>query len=158
MAFPLALRYTFPMAHVALHTHFVFSTKHREPTIVPQWWPRLYEYIGGIVRNSNCRLIAAGGAADHIHLLIGMHQSVAPADLMRLVKCNSSGWVHDELKCPCEWQNSYGAFAVSKSGLDSVIDYVNTQEEHHRGMTFEEEYLAFLKKHGVEHDPKYVFE
>ena len=77
---------------------------------------------------------------------------------MRLVKCNSSGWVHDELKCPFEWQNFYGAFAVSKSGLDSVVDYINTQEEHHRGMTFEEEYLAFLQKHVVEHDPKYVFE
>jgi putative transposase len=146
------------MAHICLHTHFVFSTKDREPQIKPEWQERLYAYIGGIVRVKKCRLIAAGGMEDHVHLLVGMHQSVAPADLVRDVKASSSGWVHDELKEPFEWQTKYGAFAVSKSGLDAVVQYINTQAEHHKRMTFQEEYLEFLKRHGIEYDPRYVFE
>ncbi len=146
------------MAHISLHTHFVFSTKERAPQITEQWRERLYAYIGGIVRNADCRLIDAGGMSDHIHLLIGMHQSIAPADLMRLVKSNSSGWVHEDIKAPFEWQKKYGAFSVSKSGLDAVIHYINTQEEHHRTMTFQEEYLELLKRHEIDYDPRYVFE
>jgi putative transposase len=119
---------------------------------------RLYSYIGGIVREKKCRLIAAGGINDHVHLLVGMHQSIAPAELVRDVKANSSGWVHDELKAPFEWQAKYGAFAVSKSGLEGVVEYISTQAEHHKRRTFQEEYLEFLKRHGIEYDPRYVFE
>jgi putative transposase len=146
------------MAHICLHTHLVFSTKDRIPQIQVEWQQRLYEYIGGIVRAQKCRLIAAGGISDHVHLLVGMHQTVAPADLVRLVKSNSSGWVHDEFKAPFAWQVKYGAFAVSKSGLEAVVQYINTQEEHHKHMTFKEEYLGFLERHEIEYDPRYVFE
>jgi len=146
------------MAHISLHSHFVFSTKHREPLIAHEWQQRLYEFIGGIARNKKCRLIAAGGMSDHVHLLIGMHQSIAPADLMRVIKSNSSVWVHEELKQVLDWQNSYGAFSVSKSGLDDVINYINSQDEHHRTMSFKDEYLAFLKKHEIDFDPRYVFD
>jgi putative transposase len=146
------------MAHVCLHNHFVFSTKDREPQIAKEWQARLYAYIGGIARANRCHLVAAGGIGDHVHLLIGMHQSIAPSDLVRDIKANSSGWVHEELGAPFAWQVKYGAFAVSKSGVAAVTEYINRQEEHHRTMTFQEEYLGLLKRHEIEFDPRYVFE
>jgi putative transposase len=146
------------MAHISLHNHFVFSTKDRKPRIANDWQSRLYAYIGGIVREKKCHLVAAGGINDHVHLLIGMHQTIAPSDLIRDIKSNSSGWVHEELGIPFAWQVKYGAFAVSKSNVNAVAEYINTQEKHHRTMSFQEEYLEFLKRHEIDFDPRYVFE
>jgi putative transposase len=144
---------------VCLHAHLVFSTKNREPLIDKAWQQRLYDYTGGIARNLRCVLLAAGGMPDHVHYLVGMHQSVAPADLLAKIKANSTTWVKDNTGCHSfSWQEGYGAYAVSKSNIDSVKHYIETQAEHHQNMSFKDEFLAFLTKHEVAFDPRYVFE
>ncbi len=105
-----------PQSFASLHCHLVFSTKHREPRITAAIQPRLFEYIGGILRNHSSPLVAAGGMPDHVHLLVSLGRTLAVADAVRLIKSNFSGWVRDELSLrDFEWQNGYGAFAVSYS-------------------------------------------
>ena len=100
------------------------------------------------------------GMADHVHMLAVLPATLAVADAMRLVKTNSSRWVHE--KWPQHrrfgWQRGYSAFTVSESNRNSVIRYIANQEEHHRKTTFEEELIALLEKHGIEYDPRYVWD
>jgi REP element-mobilizing transposase RayT len=149
-----------PQSYVSLHCHLVFSTKNREPLIRTDWAPRLYQYIGGIVRGQGGCLIAAGGMADHVHLLASLGKTNAVADLVRDVKSNSSRWVHETLANlrGFAWQTGYGAFAVSYSKIDEVKRYIAGQEEHHRVRSFKEEFVAFLERHGIEYDERYVWE
>jgi putative transposase len=122
-----------PQSFASLHCHIVFSTKQRQPRVAPDVQPRLFEYMGGILRNYSSRLIAAGGMPDHVHLLASLGRTMAVADAVRLIKTNSSGWMHDELALPdFQWQSGYGAFAVSYSQLDQVKSYLANQEQHHR--------------------------
>src|SRR4051812_45462618 len=121
-----------PQSLVCLPIHFVFSTKGREPLIREEWAARLYDYIGGIARAEKCLLLAAGGMPDHVHLLISLGRTIALADLMRLVKANSSKWIHETFPGqPFAWQNGYGAFAVGHDRVDVVRTYIARQAEHH---------------------------
>jgi len=148
-----------PQSFASLHCHIVFSTKHRRPQIAPDLQPRLFEYIGGILRNHSSRLIAAGGMPDHVHLLASLGRTLAVADAVRVVKSNSSGWLHDELALPdFQWQSGYGAFAVSYSQLDQVKSYLASQEQHHRRVTFQDEFLELLRRHALEWDERYVWD
>ncbi|MDZ4659513.1 MAG: IS200/IS605 family transposase [Bythopirellula sp.] len=148
-----------PQSFGSLHCHIVFSTKHRQPLITPEIQQRLYEYIGGILRNHSSSLIAAGGMPDHIHLLASMGRTVAVADLVRVVKSNSSGWVHGELALPdFHWQDGYGAFSVSYSNIETIKTYLANQAEHHRRRTFQEEFLELLKRHELQWDERYIWD
>lgn len=148
-----------PQSFAALHCHIVFSTKHRQPRITPDVQPRLFEYIGGIFRNHSSRLIAAGGMPDHVHLLASLGRTVAVADAVRLIKSNSSGWIHDELAlADFGWQDGYGAFAVSHSQIDQVKTYLANQEQHHRRITFQEEFLELLRRHDLQWDERYIWD
>lgn len=148
-----------PQSFGSLHCHFVFSTKQRRPTLGDEWRPRLYEYIGGILRSqSNC-LVAAGGTPDHIHLLVSLCRTLAIADVVRLIKANSSAWIHDTLELSeFQWQNGYGAFAVSYSNLETVKRYLANQRRHHSRMSFQEEFLELLKRHDIESDERYIWD
>ena len=121
--------------------------------------PRLYQYMGGILQDEDCRLLAAGGVSDHVHLLADLGRQTCVAELMRLVKCNSSKWVHETFpgRRDFAWQNGYGAFSVSMSNIQDVKAYIEGQVEHHRTQSFQEEFLAFLQRHQVAYDPRYVF-
>jgi REP element-mobilizing transposase RayT len=145
--------------YAALFTHFVFSTKDRAPHIKPEFRDRLYSYAGGIAKAEKCILIAAGGMPDHIHLLIQRHPGASEVELMRLIKTNSSAWVHEifPLSRDFMWQRGYGAFSVSKSNVDAVREYIERQEEHHKHQSFQDEFIALLERHGVEYDAKYVW-
>ncbi|MCU0704403.1 MAG: IS200/IS605 family transposase [Fimbriiglobus sp.] len=147
-----------PQSLTRLLFHLVFSTKHREPIIQDVWRPDLHSYIGGIVRNRRGDLIAAGGIEDHIHLLVRIPPTICPADLIRDVKSNSTLWRRNQGDAGFGWQNGYGAFTVSPTMTETVIEYINTQREHHRTVTFREEYLAFMKRYGVEYDERYVWD
>ncbi len=103
-------------------------------------------------------LLAPGGMEDHLHQLVSIHPTIAPADLVRDLKANSSRWLKDVLQRDFAWQSAYAAYSVSASGLDAVRAYINSQQEHHRRRTFEEEYIALLRKNGIEYDPRYVFD
>jgi len=120
---------------------------------------RLWPYIGGIARENKMRALAIGGTSDHVHTLLSLPATMNVAKAVQLIKGGSSKWVHDTFHehRKFAWQNGYGAFSVSASQLDRTIAYINRQEEHHRKRTFEEEFIAFLDKHGVEYDRRYVF-
>ena len=142
-----------------LLTHFIFSTKNRGGLIPSDRSERLHAYMGGIIRNVECVLLAAGGTANHVHLLVSRHPTVSESVLMREVKTNSSRWFRQT----CEtrdfaWQDGFGAFSVSKSSAEAVRQYIANQEEHHRSRSFEEEFTEFLERHGVEYDPRYVLD
>ena len=149
-----------PQSYTSLHYHLIFSTKNRLPSITPDLQPRLYEYIGGILRGANSVLLAAGGMPDHVHLLVGVNKELAIAETLRTVKAGSSRWVHDTFaeQRSFAWQAGYGAFSVSYSHLGRVKAYVARQAEHHRKRTFQEEFVLFLRRHGVEYDERYLWD
>jgi REP element-mobilizing transposase RayT len=146
-----------PNVYAALFTHLVFSTKHREPLLSPELRPRLFEYIGGICRNIECVLIAAGGVEDHVHLLVQRHPTKSESEILRIVKANSSRWLK-QFAPAFAWQKGGGAFSVGVNHLDSVRAYLAKQEEHHKSTSFQDEFLRFLKTAKVEFDPRYVME
>ncbi len=145
-----------PQSHIKLLVHCVFSTKHREPLLGDAWRPDLHSYIGGILRNRRCDLLAAGGIEDHIHLLIRMTAVLELADMIRDVKSNSSAWCHERGDRGFAWQSGYGAFSVSPTHVPAVTAYIANQREHHRAATFQEEYLDFLHRYEMEYDERYV--
>ncbi len=147
-----------PQTYVDLEYHVIFSTHEQRPFIASGIRQRLYDYIGGILKNERCVLLAAGGTEDHVHLLISTHTQMAIADLMRAVKAKSSKWIHENFpnKADFQWQAGYGAFSVSRSNREIVMKYIDSQKEHHRKISFKEELASILKKCGVQFDPKYL--
>ncbi len=147
-----------PSTHLSLHFHIVFSTKDRERWIVPSIRDRVHEYIGGTIRSINGVAHAVGGMSDHVHVFAGLRATHCLADVMREMKSESSGWIHREFRLAgFAWQDGYGAFTVSASHIESVRNYVLHQEDHHRVTTFQEEYVAMLKRGLVEYDEKYLW-
>jgi REP-associated tyrosine transposase len=136
--------------------HIVFSTKDRRRTISPELRPRLWAYATGICQKLGVEVHAIGGTADHIHLLLQVPPSLAVAKAVLTIKSNSSKWAR-ELGYKFAWQDGYGAFSVSSSIMPAVVRYVLNQEAHHKKMNFEGEFVALLKKHGLDFDAKFVF-
>ena len=149
-----------PQSYTCLHYHLVFSTKNRVPAITPEIRPRLWEYLGGIVRGHGGVAIQVGGTEDHVHLLVTLRQQPALSEFMRELKAASSGWVHDTFPDVGDfwWQAGYGAFTVSHSGIDAVKAYIADQEEHHKTRSFKDEFLALLVKHEIEFDEEYLWD
>jgi putative transposase len=148
-----------PNTYTQVHIHFVFVVKYRKALISKGWKDELYKYITGIVQNNNHKMVCINGMPDHIHLLIGLRSTQSMADLMKDVKQSSSKWINQNklTSIKFEWQEGYGAFSYSKSQLQQVINYINTQEEHHRAKSFNEEYKGILEKFGILYDEKYIF-
>jgi putative transposase len=140
--------------------HVVFSTKYRRRTIQSELQERLYEYVGGIIRSKKGHLIEIGGVEDHLHLLVNLSPTISVSDAIRDIKANASKWVNDlpTYRSRFEWQKGYGAFTVSYSQIDRLRRYIQNQRDHHRTTTFAEEYIELLKRHGIEFDPKFLFE
>ena len=149
-----------PQSFAAVQLHIVFSTKNRVPLITPELAPKLYGYMHGIVGAGPGMLLAAGGVADHVHLLVSLGRTTSIAELVRLVKCNSSGWVHDTFSDYHDfaWQNGYGAFSVSRSHRGRLTDYINRQAEHHATLSYQDEVRALLRKHDLEWDERYIWD
>lgn len=143
-----------------LLTHIIFSTKGRQRFITDEIKPRLHSYIGGIVRELHGTAYSVGGVSDHVHLLVSMPPAISISDAVRTIKTNSTRWIkqQDDALSNFEWQSGYGAFSVSQSNMNDVVKYIAEQDEHHRTQTFQEEYLTFLKRHGIEYDNRYVFD
>ena len=142
-----------------LNVHCVFSTKDREPCLTGELEERHRSYLGGTVRKHKMKALAVGGTSDHVHLLITLPATMAVAVAMRLVKGSSTWWVRENFAThrKFKWQAGYGAFSVSPSQMEQTIAYIMNQKEHHRGRTFQEEYLAFLEKYGIEFDERYLW-
>jgi putative transposase len=147
-----------PSTHLSLHFHLIFSTKNRERYIHDSWRERLHAFLGGTLNRINAVPEAIGGTDDHVHLLVGLRATHCLADVLQDIKSASSKWVHDENLCrDFKWQDGYGAFTVSASLRDAVLKYIGNQMEHHRKVTFKEEYLEFLEKSGVKFEEKYLW-
>jgi REP element-mobilizing transposase RayT len=139
--------------------HLVFSTKHREPLISQEVRPRLHAYIVGILDNLKSPSLQTGGVEDHIHILCALGRTISQADLVEEVKKSSSKWMKAEGGVPSfSWQAGYGAFSIGESQVDTVIRYIRNQEEHHRKVTYQEEYRRFLERYKVAYDERYVWD
>ena len=133
--------------------HCVFSTKERRPLIPAARTDELYAYLGGIAGGEGFSLIAAGGTANHVHLLFALPASCALARAVQKLKGSSYRWMGDGFS----WQEGYGAFSVSASQVSVVKKYIEDQEEHHRKRDFEQEFVILLRNCGIEYDERYVF-
>ncbi|MBK1834876.1 IS200/IS605 family transposase [Roseibacillus ishigakijimensis] len=144
--------------HSSLHYHLVFSTRKRESWFEADFRPPLFAYLGGVVRGLKGVPHAVGGVADHVHLLVGLRPAHCLSDFMRDLKADSSKWIKGKLQRKAfGWQSGYGAFSVGAPDLEKVRQYVLSQEEHHRKLSFEDEYLAFLRRGLVEYDERYLW-
>ncbi len=147
------------MSYVSSYFHCVFSTKERRPLITPALRNRLWPFLGGIARQNKMKAIEIGGVEDHVHILLSLPSTMAISKALQLMKGGSSKWVHETFPEHrlFAWQEEYGAFSVSVSQLDKTIEYIKGQEAHHRRITFQEEFLALLKKHRIEYDQRYLW-
>ena len=148
------------MAHTynRLLFHVVFSTKARAPCISGDVGAHLLPYVGGIVRQLGGSALAVGGTSDHVHILLSLGPARCLSDVVRVVKTNSSRWVHEKWPSRRDfgWQAGYGAFTVSESNRETVSAYIADQQEHHRQMSFHEEFLAMLQKHGIDFEERFA--
>jgi putative transposase len=148
-----------PHSYSSLLVHAIFSTKGRAPSIDTGIRPDLLAYMGGIVREMHGVARVINGTEDHAHMLVSLPADISVAECLRVVKTNSSLWIHGRFanQRSFAWQTGYGAFSVSTSNEKQVIKYIQDQERHHRRMTFEEEFIALLRKHGVAFDERYLW-
>jgi REP element-mobilizing transposase RayT len=147
------------MAHTYTknHIHIIFSTKAREKRISKGLQPKLWSYMAGICRNLNIAALANGGIEDHVHALVELPPSMSVSKAVNLLKSNSSRWMNERGN-RFAWQEEFGAFSVSASNIPAVKRYILNQAAHHRKMTFEQEFIAFLRKHNIQFDAKYVLD
>jgi putative transposase len=146
-----------PHTFTNLLAHIVFSTKDRMPLIDADVRPRLHAYMGGILRELKTTPLIINGVADHVHLLIGLPPTASVSENLRILKANSSKWLHETYRKPFAWQSGYGAFSVSQSNVDSVRKYIAGQEEHHRRMSFKDEFISLLRKHNIDFDEAFIW-
>ena len=139
--------------------HIIFSTKNREPWLDSAIRPRMHAYLATICRDLGGET-RVDGVADHVHIVTTLPRTLSQAEMIEQIKKKSSKWLK-RLEARYRgffWQRGYGAFSVSPSQLEAVLQYVQTQEEHHRTRTFQEEYRELLRRHGVEFDEQYVWD
>ena len=146
--------------YTSLVYHIVFSTRQRRHLIGDDLLPRLVKFVGGIIRKRTGKLLAMNGPEDHVHLLAGLCPKLAVSDQVRDIKALSSGWVRDlspSFKL-FGWQEGYAAFSVGNSNISKVARYIQRQQEHHREVSFEEEFISMLDRAGIDYDPRHVLD
>lgn len=150
-----------PQSLSAVYLHLVFSTKDRQTFLRdPVIRSETHAYLGGVSKQLDCPPIIVGGVEDHVHILARHARTITQADWVKELKRVSSLWIkeRDSSLRDFVWQSGYGIFSVSASNVESVERYIANQEEHHRKTTFQDEYRAFLKRHGVPWDEKYLWD
>jgi putative transposase len=144
-----------------LWTHLIFSTKNRFPFLSDKVLrAEMHAYLAEMLRNQNCETLIVGGVEDHTHSLFALSRTLPIARVVKEVKRTSSGWIKQAWPrlARFHWQGGYAAFSVSQSNLENVIRYIENQEEHHKRVTFQDEYRAFLKAYGIEYEERYVWD
>lgn len=138
--------------------HIIFSTKNRRPVLHAERREDLFRYTWGIIKNSKCHLFRINGVEDHLHILTSLHQTICLADLVKDIKTGSSKWIKENGVFPefDHWQDGYAAFTHSIGEKSRLIEYIKSQQEHHRTVSFEDELKRMLDEMGVEYDPKYL--
>ncbi|MBR6197986.1 MAG: IS200/IS605 family transposase [Bacteroidaceae bacterium] len=147
------------MAYTKLIYHIVFRPQNNAPAIAEAHERDLYMYIYGFCKNHQCVLYRIGGMPDHIHMLVGMHPSIAIASFVHDLKIATGNFMrshHDMFPLFNGWERSYGAFTYAEADKDRVIEYIKNQKEHHKHISARDEMIAFLKEYGIEYDEKYI--
>jgi len=149
-----------PQSLARLYVHLIFSTKHRERLITDAVRDSLHAYMAAVLQNLGCPPVLINSVEDHVHILFELARTVSVSQAVEDVKKSSSKWIKTRGAefTGFAWQAGYGAFAVSQSNVPAVRDYIAGQREHHRVKSFQEEYRAFLEKHCVAFDERYVWD
>jgi REP element-mobilizing transposase RayT len=149
-----------PQSLARIHVHLIFSTKHRERLITDPVRGSLHAYMATVLQNLGCAPVLINSVEDHVHILFELARTVSVSQAVEEVKKSSSKWIKTQGAefAGFSWQAGYGAFAVSESNVPSVRDYIARQQEHHHRKSFQEEYLAFLERHGVAFDERYLWD
>jgi REP element-mobilizing transposase RayT len=140
--------------------HFIWSTKDRHPWLVSGIRDKTHAFLAGTVRRFDCEAYRVGGVADHVHLAVRLSRTISVADLVKEIKGASSKWLkaQDAALAGFSWQLGYGAFSVGMSQKEALLQYIDSQEEHHRTRTFQEEYRDFLRKYAIAFDERYLWD
>jgi REP-associated tyrosine transposase len=154
------MMYAMPQSLSKVILHIIFSTKDREPWLGSDVRLRVHAYLATICRDLGAELAHVGGVSDHVHIVITLPRTLSQAQLIEQIKKVSSKWIKslDARYRGFFWQRGYGAFSVSPSQLEAVLQYVDAQQEHHRTRSFQEEYRELLRKHGVDFDERYAWD
>jgi REP element-mobilizing transposase RayT len=150
-----------PQSLAQIYMHLVFSTKNRQPFLKDcDLRSRLHAYMSGICKNLNCPSLQIGGVEDHVHILCRFGKTIEIQNLLRDLKRDSSAWVKTQMPSLAEfhWQAGYGAFSVSPAHIEALIRYIASQEEHHRHVSYQDEFRRICKKYGVEFDERYAWD
>ena len=149
-----------PQSLSRILVHLIFSTKNRVAVLTPDIQKELYPYLVVVLRENNCPALKVGGFIDHMHLFFGLSRTLSIAQVVETVKTSSSKWMKTKGAqfSQFHWQGGYGSFSVSQSEAETVIRYIENQEEHHRKMTFQEEFRKFLERYQVLYDERYVWD
>lgn len=142
-----------------IYIQFVFAVDGRRSLISERWEEQLYKYITGIVTNKHQKVLAINGAHDHIHLFVGTKLSCCPSDLLREVKKSSNAWINENklTKEKFNWQIGGAGFSYSRSHIDRVVKYIHNQKEHHKKVSFKDEYIKMLHDHNIEFKDEFLF-
>ena len=142
-----------------LYYHVVFAVSSREATIMESWREELYKYITGAIRNQKCELIAIGGMADHVHLLVQIPPKISISSFVQSIKIQSTNWINEKHFCKGKfgWQEGYGVFTASRSHVPQIKNYIFNQKSHHKQKAFLEEYITMLEGYGVKYNKDYIF-
>ena len=145
--------------YTQIHIQTVFTVQNRQCLIGNKWKDELYKYITGIIQNYDHKVLQINGMPDHIHILIGMRTTQSLSDLMKKVKQDSSKWINNKgfIKVRFSWQAGFGAFSYSKSHIPRVINYIKNQENHHKKISFVDEYLDLMNEFEINFDKQYIF-
>mgnify|MGYP000025204587 CR=1 FL=1 len=138
--------------------HLVFSTKHRQPFIMPDKRKALFAYLAGTLNQMKCPCIVVGGMPDHVHLMFAQARTLSMSEIVEELKKESSKWAKAMIHAEFYWQNGYGVFSVSQSQSPKVKYYIEHQEDHHRVNTFQDEFRELLRMHELHWDEKYVWD
>ena len=149
-----------PQSLSKVYVHIIFSTKNRQNLIDDRIENSLYEYLGGICKGLECNPVKVGGHKNHVHLLCLLSRKVAQMKLLEEIKKQSSKWIKTKGQAYSNfyWQDGYGIFSINPSETDKAIDYIQLQQEHHKHKSFQDEFIAFLKKYQVEYDERYIWD
>jgi len=142
-----------------IHIQAIFAVQNRACVIQPTWKDELYKYVTGIIKKNGHRLLAINGMPDHVHVFFGMRPVQSISDLLQDIKGSSSKWINNKrfINSHFTWQEGYGAFSYSKSDVDKVIEYIKNQEQHHKKISFKQEYINILNEFGLSYDDHYIF-
>ncbi len=149
-----------PQSLSKVYTHITFSTKNRQNLIDDNIKIPLFEYLGGICKGLECNPVKIGGYKNHVHVLCLLSKKIAQMKLLEELKKRSSAWVKTKGAAYSNfyWQEGYGIFSVNPQEVDLVVDYISNQEQHHKKLTFKDEFRAFLKKYNVNFDERYMWD